>query len=276
MNSKIAFYMPPFPGITDYFKMIDAAESFGVSAVEGFNIMEFKAPDAQAAKRIREYADSKNVSFPCMSVYINVVEDTEKSTEILKGYADVAKILGSPYLHHTIVSEFSDPSGVVPFKDEFFEKGISVVRNVYDYCESIGIRAIYEEQGYLFNGIKGVERFLDSVKRDIGLVADFANICQSGDELTDYLNAYKGRFVHAHIKDVTLTAENETGAGLATLSGKYMNEVPVGNGEMKIKEGIEILRNSGYEGYYGIEYGAKEDGSSEILSGLELVDSLLK
>lgn len=274
MNNKIAFYAPPFPAVTDYFKMIDSAESFGLSAVEGFNIMNLNTPDIEIAKRIREYADSKNIIFPCMSVYINVAE--EGAEETLKGYAEVAKILGSPYLHHTIISEFSDPSKVVPFKEELFNRGINVVRTVYDYCESIGIRAIYEEQGYIFNGVKGVERFLNVVDREIGLVADFANICQSGDELVDYLNTYKGRFVHAHIKDVTLTEENLTGEGLPTLNGKYMNEVPVGNGEMKIKEGIEILKNSGYEGYYGIEYGAKEEGSPDILSGLELVDSLLK
>ena len=276
MNKKICFYMPPFPCVQSYRDMIDVAEKYGVSAVEGFSTLDFKLPDKEAAKRIREYADSKNIVFPCFSVYINLVgKDSAKMIQRAKDYADVASILGSPYLHHTIACEFSEPDNVLPYKEELFEKGISAVREIYDYAESIGVKAIYEEQGYLFNGVEGFGRFLNAVEREVGVVADFGNIYQSGDNTIDFIKAYSDRFAHAHIKEIFLTDTNETGRGLKTLDGKYMNETPIGHGEVKIKEAVDRLKKSGYSGYYGIEYGAKDDGSPLIGEALELVDALL-
>lgn len=277
MNSKICFYTPPpFPGIKTYNDMIDTAVKYEVSGIEGFCNLDFENPDIEAAKRVREYADSKGIKFPCFSVYINVVgEDADEMVERLKGYADVAKILGSPYLHHTIANDFSNPDNVLPYKEELFKKGIESVRKVYDYAESIGIRTIYEEQGYLFNGVKGYERFIDTVDRNVGVVADFANIYQAGDEILDFVKKFGDRVVHAHIKDITLTDTNETGEGLKTLKDQYMNEAEIGKGIVDIKGTIDILKKAGYNGSYGIEYGAPEDDSPTIKNALDYIDSLL-
>ncbi|MBE7010104.1 MAG: sugar phosphate isomerase/epimerase [Ruminococcaceae bacterium] len=275
MNEKISFYAPPFSTIKTYREMVDAAVEYGVSSLEGFSILDFDPPSVELAKEIREYADSKNIIFSCFSVYINLVgEDRKEKLEKLKKYADMAKVLGSPYLHHTIACEFSDPNKVLPYKEAFFDYGIEAVRNIYDYAASIGLRTIYEEQGYLFNGIKGYERMLNAVNRDVGVVADVANIYQAGDTITDFVKAFAGRFVHAHIKDITLT-ETNPGGGLKTLQGTYMNEVPIGEGIVPIKEVIDLLKTSGYNGYYGIEYTAQGDHSPLVNKALSLIDSWL-
>ena len=276
MLNKVSFYMPPFPRVKSYYDMIDVALEHGLKSVEGFCNMDFETPDLEAARKIKKYADEKGVIFPCFSVYINLVgEDADEMKEKLKGYADVAKILGSPYLHHTIANDFSNPDNVVPFKEEFFKKGVETVREIYDYAESLGVKAIYEEQGYLFNSVEGFKRFLDAVDREVGVVADFANIYQSGDKIEDFINAFADRFVHAHIKNVTLTDTNETGEGLKTLAGNYMNEAEVDKGVVDCKKIIDMLKKAGYNGYYGLEFSAKTDDSSAITDALKLIDSWL-
>lgn len=276
MLDKVSFYMPPFPRVKSYYDMIDVAVEHGLKSVEGFCNMDFETPDIEAAYKIKEYADKKGVTFPCFSVYINLVgEDADEMKEKLKGYADVAKILGSPYLHHTIANDFSEPDNVVPFKEEFFKKGVETVREIYDYAETLGVKAIYEEQGYLFNSVEGFKRFLDAVDREVGVVADFANIYQSGDKIEDFINAFADRFVHAHIKNVTLTDTNETGEGLKTLAGNYMNEAEVDKGVVDCKKIIDMLKKAGYNGYYGLEFSAKTDDSSAIADALKLIDSWL-
>ena len=257
MKKRICLYTTPHPGVTSYRQMIDLAAEYGVNAVEGFCLMEFAEPDVEAAKEIRAYADSKGVVFPCFSVYINLVgDDTDKMVQKLKGYADVASILGSPFLHHTIACEFANPDNILPRKEELFEKGVCAVRQVYDYCETIGIKAIYEEQGYLFNGVEGFSKFLKAVDRDIQMVADFGNIYQSGDTTEQYFTAFAGRFAHAHIKDVTITDTNDAGNGLPTLDNKFMNQAIVGEGDVDLGGCVDILEKSGFKGYYGVEYGA--------------------
>jgi len=276
MNNKVCFYMPPFPRIKSYYDMIDCAVEHNLSSVEGFCNMDFELPDKEAALKIKEYADSKNIIFPCFSVYINLVgNDSEEMKERLKGYADIAAILGSPYLHHTIANDFSNPDNVLPYKEEFFEKGVKTVREIYDYAESLGVKAIYEEQGYLFNGVENFSRFLDTVKRDVGVVADFANIYQAGEDIKDFINAFSDKFVHAHIKNVTLTESNEIGTGLKTLSGKYMHESEIDKGCANCKEVIDMLKKANYNGYYGLEFSAKSDESGVISDSLALIDSWL-
>lgn len=274
MTKKMCFYMPPYPRVKSYYDMIDEAAAHNLPAVEGFCFYEFETPDKEAAKKIREYADSKNIVFPCFSVFAEYAAE-EETKQKLKGYADVAAILGSPYLHHTIVGEFADSSKVLPYKEELFEKSITAVREIYDYAESVGVKAIYEEQGYIFNGVKGFGRLLEEVKRDVGVVADFGNIYESEDDIIAFLNAFSDRVVHAHIKDIILKDNNDDGKGFHTMNGKYMYEAEVGKGDVKIKEAIDMLKKAGYDGYYGLEFAATDDDSPLINDSIKLIESLL-
>ena len=273
MNEKICFYSRPFPRVKSYYDMIDLAAEYGLNAVEGYGFMEFEKPDLENAKRIREYADKKNVSFPCFSV---AVKFARENTEILKRYADVAKILGSPYLHHTIVGECTNPSEVLPHKEQFFQEGIEAVREIYDYAQSIGVKAIYEEQGYIFNGIEGFGRFIKEVGRDVGVVLDTGNIYESTDGLLEFIEKFREHIVHVHIKDIKLCDRNDGNDGLATLSGKYMFEANLGEGEAKVKEGIALLKKYGYNGFYALEIGATEDDSSLMTDSINLTKSWLE
>ena len=277
MNKKICFYTPPpFPRVKSYFDMVDVAVEYGVPGIEGFCSLDFTNPDIEVAKRVREYADSKNIEVPCFSLFINITGvDSEEMVERLKKYADVAKVLGSPYLHHTIVNEICNPDKVIPYKEELFKKGIESVRKVYDYAESIGIRTIYEEQGYIFNGLEGYDRFLNEVNRDVGIVADFGNISQAGGDFVEFVKKYADRVSHVHIKDVVLTDSNESQTGLKTLTGQYMHEAEVGKGIVDMKSAFKILKEAGYQGYYALEYGAPSDDSPAIKNALEFMDSLI-
>lgn len=237
--------------------MIDASVAYGFTHLEGFSNLDFTLPDVEKAKKIREYADDKGISFSCFSVYINLVgKDSSEMQEKLRNYAKVASILGSPYLHHTVVNDFTDPQNVLPYKDEFFKKGVDAIRDIYDFTEALGVRTIYEEQGFLFNGIDGITRLLDTVNRDVGIVADFANIYQAGENPVDFINALGKRAVHAHIKDIALLPERGE-EGLTTLSQNYMHEREIGKGIVDIKGCIDALKACGYNGFYGIEYTAE-------------------
>lgn len=274
MEKKLCFYMPPFPRVKSYYDMIDTAVEYGLNAVEGFCNFEFENPDVESAKKIREYAQSKNVTFQCFSVFVKFAAESE-TTEKLKRYADVASILGSPFLHHTIVGEYADPSRVLPYKEELFKKGVLAVREIFDYAESIGVRAVYEEQGYIFNGLKGFGSLIEEVDRNVGVVADFGNIYESEDELPEFIEKFSDKIVHAHIKDVKLLESNDGGNGLKTLSGKYMFEAKVGQGDAKVKEGIELLKKIGYDGCYGLEFAASDDNSSFMSDSINLIKSWL-
>jgi len=93
LKSKVIFYSSPFPYIKSYKQMIDCAIQHGLSAVEGFCHLDLETPDINAAKKIREYADSKNITFPCFSLYSDLTsENSEKEIERAKRYEKEYKI----------------------------------------------------------------------------------------------------------------------------------------------------------------------------------------
>ena len=263
MEPKFCYYTPPFPRTRSYRAMIDAACEHGLNAVEGFCSFEFATPDRDVAREIRKYADERGVVFPCFSLYIDMVgEDAEEKMKYLKGYAEVAAILDCPYLHHTVIPEHADPARVLARKDELFEKGVKVVQEIYDYAAPLGVRPVYEDQGYIFNGVRGMTAMIDAVGRDIGVVADFGNIMQADELITDIIPAFADRIVHAHLKDVVNNDIPE--GGLKTLGGKYMHNTPVGQGGVPFAEAFAQLRKIGYDGYFGLEFSAKADDSTAM------------
>ena len=276
MNIKLSFYTPPYPGRCSYRETIDAAAEHGLTAVEGLNSFEFETPDLAVARELRAYADSRGVRFCCFSVYCRLVgEGTAETVEKVKRYADVAAILGAPYLHHTIACEYADPSAVLPYNETYFEQGILAVREIYDYAKERGVRTIYEDQGFLFNGVRNFGRFLDQVERDVGVVADFGNIAQAGEDIVDFLKAFASRVCHVHIKDVRLTADNPDGHGLPTLDNRYMHEVPLGTGEVPFAEGMALLRQVGYDGYIALETFASADTAEAVDELVQCANALM-
>ncbi len=276
MNKRIGLYTPPYPRVKSYIDMIDTALEHGVLCVEGLNTMEFAAPDIEKAEKIKEYADSKNVKIPCFSVFANLSGDNNTAMiEKLKGYAEVARILGSPYLHHTIIPEYSYPEKVIGNREENFQKGIKAVREVYDYCEGIGIKAIYEPQGFIFNGVENLKRFANEVERDINFVADFTNICQSGDNIEDFIKAFHDKIVHVHIKDAILSDEDFSKDLARNLKGGFVNEVEIGKGELDIKGIVKLLESYGYKGCYALEYGVRDDNSDGVKNSVKVIKEAL-
>lgn len=208
-KQNFCLYMPPLSSITTYREMADYAAAHGVTKLETLNILDLSTPDPGVAKDLKAYADSKGISFPCVSVGLSLVDDDrEEAIEAVKRYADIAKILGSPYLHHTIALNFSEPQKIAENFELFYVRGIAAVREIYDYAQTLGIRTIYEDQGFLFNGRSTFARFLKEVERDVGVVADFGNIQFVDENVEAFIPAFADRIVHVHAKDYAVTPGN--------------------------------------------------------------------
>ncbi len=277
MDKKLCVYSKPFPRINSNFEKIDIAVEYGMPGVECFNDTDFLTPDEELAKRMKAHADEKNIIFPCFSVYADFSGDDFKDViEQLKGYARVAKILDCPYLHHTIIPEYFDPDKVTPFKDEYYKKGIECVREIYDYAESIGIKTVFEDQGYIFNGVEVFGNFLADVDRDVGVVADFGNVYESCDNITDFIKAFSDKIVHAHLKDMLVTDEKPSGIYMKSINGKYIVEADFGKGSVDFKGAIDLLKSINYDGYFGLEYFVNDDSSPKYDEAINYVKALMQ
>ena len=256
-KQNFCLYMPPLSSITTYREMVDYAAAHGVTKLETLNILDLSTPDPEVAKDLKVYADSKGISFPCVSVGLSLGDDArEEAIEAVKRYADIAKILGSPYLHHTIALNFSEPQKIAENFELFYARGIAAVREIYDYARTLGIRTIYEDQGFLFNGRSTFARFLKEVERDVGVVADFGNIQFVDENVEAFIPAFADRIVHVHAKDYAVTPGNsrEIESGEYTSrGGNYLKGCLIGQGSVHTEAAFKALQAMGYKGFVALE-----------------------
>ena len=255
MASRSAFclYMPPLSSITTYKEMVDLAVSHDIHYLETLNILDLSTPDKEKARALKAYAEEKGVSIPCVSLGLDLVlEDHEKALEEAKGYVEIAAILGAPYFHHTIALNFSDPQLTKDNFDLFYNRGLEAVRALYDYAQTFGIRTIYEDQGFLFNGVENFARFLRDVDRNVGIVADFGNIQFVDQQVEDFIRAFPDRIVHVHVKDY-LVEQTPSSQSYASWGGNYLTDCLMDAGGVHTAEGFRALREIGYQGPVSLE-----------------------
>lgn len=255
--SKFCLYMPPVSTIHTYKEMVDYAAAHDIKNLEILNILDFSAPDPNLAKELKAYADSKGISFPCVSVGLSLVDDDRREAiETVKKYADIAKILGSPYLHHTIALNFSDPQYIADHFELFYQRGLEAVREIFDYAATLGIRTIYEDQGFLFNGRKNFGRFLNEVDRNVGVVADFGNIQFADEDVEDFISAFSDRVVHVHVKDYVVTkgaSREKLPDEYTSKGGNYLQGCLIGEGSVHTDTAFRALQTMGYKGFVALE-----------------------
>ena len=256
-KSKFCLYGPPLSAMRSYFEMVDYAAVHGICQLETLNIFELSTPDLEFTRKLRAYADSKGITFPCVSVGIDLVgDDSRQAIEKLKQYAPIAKVLGSPVLHHTIALNFSDPKLTADNFDTFYSRGLAAVREVYDYAATLGIRTIYEDQGFLFNGRKNFARFLQDVDRNVGIVADFGNIQFVDEHVEGFISAFADRIVHVHVKDYQVTpgASREKYSDEYISKGRnYLRGCLIGDGSVHTEDAFRQLQAIGYHGAVSLE-----------------------
>ena len=250
---NVCLYMPPLSTIRTWKEMVDYCVQHGITKLETLNILDLATPDLDLARELKAYANEKGITFPCVSVGIDLVgEDRKEAIETVKGYADVANILGSPYLHHTLCLNFSDPAYIAQNKETFFRLGLESAREVFDYAATLGIRTIFEDQGFVFNGRDTFRRFLAEVDRNVGVVADFGNIQFVDENVEDFIPAFADRIVHVHAKDYLVSSTPLPNA-YRTRGGNYLQGCRIGEGSVHVEAAFQTLQSIGYKGIVALE-----------------------
>lgn len=261
MYEKLALYSFPYSKrAASYLDWIDVAVDFGMQNLETINGYELAQPDVEFARKMRDYADQKGIKITCTSVGINLVgEDRREKIEATKKYAEVAAILGSPYLHHTIALDHTKPDVARENYDLFYQRGLDAVREIYDYAENLGVRCVYEDQAFVFNGVKNFTRFLSDVDRNVGVVADFGNIMFVDEQVGSFIEAFGDRVINVHLKDYIHTVNpdrEKTKREYLTYHGNFLEDRPLGHGSVDFDAAFAQLKKIGYDGYFALECSA--------------------
>jgi len=103
-----------------------------------------------------------------------------------------------------------------------------------------------------FSNAEGLKYFMENVS-GLYCAFDTGNFLYSEEDSLEVLPMFLDKIRHMHCKDRSFK-EVEGEEYKATIAGRKMYSAPVGSGIIKMKEIIDIVKNSGYDDYFAIEH----------------------
>ncbi|WP_158606543.1 sugar phosphate isomerase/epimerase family protein [Paenibacillus ginsengarvi] len=240
---------------------VDLAVKQGFDAIEPYPTKELAT--LEDAKRLAEHAGKLGIPVSCFSMGCDMLSpDTATAVQRLKHYIDIASELRAPYFHHTLVPHLKPLRfGQADF-ESLLPQIVPAVREVCDYASERGIMCVYEDQGFVFNGVERFGRFLTELDRkDVGVVADLGNILFVDETPEQFVGRFSNRLVHVHVKDYLLKSGEGAYPGPAwymTRHGNFLRDTVFGHGSISFVPIFRMLRAIGYDGYFSAEYVAPE------------------
>lgn len=278
-SDSVKMELSMYAFFTDIFRREGAVEAVRFAKECGFTaveILEGARPGSkplfstsEQAQELRRLLDENGMRCACYSVSINILADDigeERSlsgVDALKRCAENARILGSPYLHHTLTIGYTPPENQTITIRDLLPTLLTNASEVAGYCAALGLTVLYEPQGYYVNGLDGFPLFYEEMKErgySVGVCGDFGNSLYVGCDPVDFFKRYAGDMRHVHVKDFHIE-DDRLHRSNATPSrhwdrirdGRYVTEAFFGDGVVDMDACMQELRRVGYSGAYSLE-----------------------
>ena len=163
------------------------------------------------------------------------LEDTTLAFMEKNGYDKLLLVTGLMPEGFSQAEKDIERQRIAAFAARLAERGYRMMMEDYDHKRSISYNA--ERLDSLF-----------AVSDDLGLVFDSGNFIFAGEDALEQVDHFRDRIGHVHLKD--------------RKSPDDMSCVPIGTGCIPIREIVEKLVESGYQGWLTVE----QFGSSDMLS----------
>lgn len=279
-----------YAGFSSYILEKGLEKAAGYAKELGFMAVEMLAdkkdnpvPDVETAKHAKAVFDKYGLKVACHSVYVNLWDSESKHPSgykiseaeelFLMKQVEVAAVLGSPYVHHTLLPWLTLPSDA-PEYEEAIEIAVEAAVRVADYAATLGITCIYEDQGYFVNGVEGFDGFYGKVKarcKNVGICGDLGNILFVNETPEAFLEANIKDICHVHIKDY-LWKKAKVSPGIYWYKAKsdsWLRDTMIGNGVVDFEACMKLLKDAGYDGYFSLENGHPEPYEVGVQQAME-------
>lgn len=253
------------------------AKEMGFDAVEFIDLKPCENPtyeqQTEYARLIRANADKAGIKINAYTIGANLNKETEEErkaeVERIKAQLDIAHILGADTLRHDICWGLNKTARSF---DLLLPVVVDSIREISDYAQTLGIKTCTENHGYISQDSDRVERLFNAVNHEnFGLLVDMGNfVCVDEDSVTA-VSRVAPYAVHAHAKDMHVYSgsSHTPGAGAAmTRGGNWFRGAIIGQGSVKVKQCLRVLKRAGYDGYVSIEFEGVEDCIHGISTGL--------
>ncbi|MGG4047662.1 sugar phosphate isomerase/epimerase family protein [Paenibacillus favisporus] len=273
--STYSLYRPIQSGEITVLGAIEKIAEMGGEHVEIVPIGYTLTGNPELVDQIVAKAKEVGIDVSNYAIGANFAVDTEeayrKEIERVKGEVDIAARLGVKLMRHDVASR--QDTSIIQFNQEVGRLA-EACREIADYAAQYGITTSVENHGYYIQASDRVQTLVQAVDRpNFRTTLDVGNF-MCADE--DPVAAVKNNIPYAsmvHIKDFYLrpAALNPGDGWFRTASGNFLRGAIAGHGDINLRESIRIIKESGFDGYFSIEFEGMEDSFQGTKIGLENV-----
>lgn len=239
----------------------NGAEHFEIVPLGSF-ALEINSP---AIEEIRAKAKETGLELSNLAVGGNFLQpsDAEFEQEVARlcGQVDIAHALGMKLMRHDIA--FLPPEQATSERfDAEFDRLVDGCRRVADYAAAYGITTSIENHGFFVQSSDRVQRIIHAVNRpNFKTTMDIGNfICVDEPNYSAVKRNYSLASM-IHVKDFYIRPEwNDPGEGwFRSANGTYLRGAILGQGDVPVREILQFIKRSGYQGYLSLEFEGMED-----------------
>ena len=262
------------------FDTIAKAKELGFEAIE-FTDIDGKgdyALQSENARKLRLEADRLSMQINAYTIGGCLFQETQEAmdgeVERLKRQVDIAKILGAPILRHDVTYNLTKTG-----KGRSFDLQLPILaenaRKITEYAATQCIQTCTENHGFIAQDSDRVERLFNAVNHDnYGLLVDMGNFLCVDEDPIHAVSRVAPYAIHVHVKDMLIKNTPDGTMGM-TRGGNYYKGTVVGEGDVPVKQCLQIFKSVGYDGFVSLEYEGAEDCITGISRGLANMQQIL-
>jgi sugar phosphate isomerase/epimerase len=237
---RIAFSTLAFPDAT-LAEATTLGRSWGYAGVE-LRLIDGRLIDSSmsAAERVRVKQTIAAASLPIVSVDSSIILTSEEAGLELRRFLELANEWESP-----LIRVYGGPLAEEPgTRRKQMEAAASVLQEAIPLAERFGV-AVAIETHDSFSASAVVAELLAMVQSKwVGALWDTHHPHRMGERPAEVYEHIGPRVLHVQVKDARRSAAHKGGWQL----------VPLGEGEVPVRETIRLLAASGYAGYISVEW----------------------
>ncbi|MBR5586443.1 MAG: sugar phosphate isomerase/epimerase [Clostridia bacterium] len=250
---------------------ISKAKEMGFDGIELVDIAKFTDGDLlKYAETLRKEAEKNNIEVANVCFGADFVNnDFDEEVERVKLQIDAAAETGAKSVRHDVI--YSLPKG------KAFENILPVIaegcRRVSEYAQTKGVATMVENHGFICQDSDRVEKLYVAVNHgNFGLITDIGNfLCADENPVTAVSRvAPFARLVHAKDFIVKSGSQPDPGKGFfKTRGANYLRGTIIGHGDVPVKQCLDVLKKTGFDGWVSLEFEGIEDVIFAIETGFE-------
>lgn len=246
---------------------------------DGIEFTDLRTPEGmeknEYAALLNETAKKNGLEIANYTIGANFLakDGVEAEAERLMREVDTAKILGAKSMRHDATWGYDEPEKHYKSFDSALPLAAKGCRMVTEYAAGLGITTMVENHGQFCQESARVERLVNEVgSPNFGVLIDIGNFLCADDDPANAVGRLAPYAKHVHAKDFHFKSGNgpDPGRGFFTSrGGNYLRGAVIGHGCVPVKQCLDILKRSGYDGFISIEFEGVEDNLWAIETGLE-------